>query len=116
MERRLIMDSLGIYSLDIEATSGLMRDALDHAMAEELLRCAVNFVAGALIQGGPWPDACMQSICVGMMEMRQALDQKSPARAPARLVRSTPQSRRQFLARRQALAHRRHGHRLRHKE
>ena len=73
MTTRYIADSEGFFTCEVEVHGPVLREALEHVRAEELLRCAVIVALSALAQDEPWPDRAMESLAVFMVEMRQRL-------------------------------------------
>ena len=73
MASRLIADSAGLFVCDLEVHGPVLREALEHDRAEELLRCAVIVALSALAQDAPWPDLAMESLAGFMVEMRERI-------------------------------------------
>jgi len=70
MQSRLIADTAGLFSCEVEVNGAVLGEALDHDRADELLRCAVIVALSALAQDAPWPERAMQSLADFMVEMR----------------------------------------------
>jgi hypothetical protein len=70
MTNRLITDTAGLFSCEVEVHGNVLREALEHVRAEELLRCAVIVALSALAQDAPWPDRALESLAEFMVEMR----------------------------------------------
>jgi hypothetical protein len=70
MTNRLITDTAGLFSCEVEVHGSVLREALEHTRAEELLRCAVIVALSALAQDAPWPDRALESLAEFMVEMR----------------------------------------------
>lgn len=70
MTNRLITDTAGLFSCEVEVHGSVLREALEHNRAEELLRCAVIVALSALAQDAPWPDRALESLAEFMVEMR----------------------------------------------
>jgi hypothetical protein len=70
MANRLITDTAGMFSCELEVHGRVLGEALEHQRAEELLRCAVIVALSALAQDAPWPDRAMESLADFMVEMR----------------------------------------------
>jgi hypothetical protein len=70
MTNRLITDTAGLFSCEVEVHGNVLREALEHSRAEELLRCAVIVALSALAQDAPWPDRALESLAEFMVEMR----------------------------------------------
>lgn len=73
MANRLIADTAGLFTCEVEVHGAVLREALEHDRAEELLRCAVIVALSALAQDAPWPDRAMESLAGFMVEMRERL-------------------------------------------
>ena len=67
---RFFADAEGFFSCEVEVHGPVLRDALDHDRAEELLRCAMIVALSALAQDEPWPDRALASLADFMVEMR----------------------------------------------
>jgi hypothetical protein len=70
MANRLIADTAGLFTCEVEVHGPVLGEALEHERAEELLRCAVIVALSALAQDAPWPDRAMDSLADFMIEMR----------------------------------------------
>jgi hypothetical protein len=70
MANRLIADTAGLFTCEVEVHGAVLREALEHERAEELLRCAVIVALSALAQDAPWPERAMDSLADFMIEMR----------------------------------------------
>lgn len=73
MANRLITDTAGMFSCEVEVHGAVLREALEHQRAEELLRCAVIVALSALAQDAPWPDRALESMADFMVEMRERI-------------------------------------------
>jgi len=73
MQSRLIADTAGLFSCEVEVNGAVLGEALDHDRADELLRCAVIVALSALAQDAPWPERAMQSLADFMVEMRAGI-------------------------------------------
>ncbi len=73
MANRLITDSAGLFTCEVEVHGAVLREALEHDRAEELLCCAVIVALSALAQDAPWPDRAMESLADFMVEMRERI-------------------------------------------
>jgi hypothetical protein len=71
MTTRLIADTEGLFTCEVEVHGTVLREALEHDRAEELLRCAVILALSALAQDEPWPDRALASLADFMVEMRE---------------------------------------------
>lgn len=70
MANRLISDTAGLFTCEVEVHGSVLREALEHDRAEELLRSAMIVALSALAQDAPWPDRAMESLADFMVEMR----------------------------------------------
>ena len=70
MTNRLITDTAGLFTCEVEVHGWVLREALEHDRAEELLRCALIVALSALAQDAPWPDRALESMADFMVEMR----------------------------------------------
>lgn len=68
---RVFADAEGFFSCEVEVHGSVLREALAHDRAEELLRCAVIVALSALAQDEPWPDRALASLADFMVEMRE---------------------------------------------
>lgn len=73
MTTRFFADTEGLFTCEVEVHGPVLREALEHDRAEELLRCAVIVALSALAQDEPWPDRAMASLADFMVEMRDRL-------------------------------------------
>jgi hypothetical protein len=73
MSQRSITDRRGRFSLHVEIHDTVLEDAIDHANAEDVLKCAFILALSALAQDGPWPGAALHSMSSFMTEMRSTL-------------------------------------------
>jgi hypothetical protein len=71
MARRMISDSGGLFTCEVEVNGAVLGDALDHDRADDLLRCAVIVALSALAEDAPWPDRALASLAEFMVAMRQ---------------------------------------------
>ena len=71
MASRMIADTAGLFLCEVEVHGTVLREALEHDRAEELLRCAVIVALSALAQDAPWPDRALESLAGFMVEMRE---------------------------------------------
>jgi hypothetical protein len=70
---RFFADAEGFFSCEVEVHGAVLREAIEHDRAEELLRCAVIVALSALAQDEPWPDRAMASLADFMLDMRQRI-------------------------------------------
>jgi hypothetical protein len=70
MSSRLIADTAGFFTCEVEVHGTVLGQALEHERAEELLRCAVIVALSALAQDAPWPDRALDSLADFMLAMR----------------------------------------------
>jgi len=73
MATRLIADTAGLFTCELEVHGAILGEALEHDRAEELLRCAVIVALSALAQDAPWPDRAMDSLADFMVTMREQI-------------------------------------------
>ena len=73
MTTRLIADTAGLFTCELQVHGAVLRAALEHEDAEELLRCALIVALSALAQDAPWPDRAMDSLASFMTHMRDRL-------------------------------------------
>jgi hypothetical protein len=66
----MISDTAGLFTCELEVNGPVLGEALEHARAEELLRCAVIVALSALAQDAPWPERALESMADFMVEMR----------------------------------------------
>jgi len=79
MNKRLIADTAGLFTCELEVHGTVLGEALEHERAEELLRCAVIVALSALAQDAPWPERAMDSLADFMVEMRDRVVQGEPS-------------------------------------
>lgn len=79
MNNRLIADTAGLFTCELEVHGTVLGEALEHERAEELLRCAVIVALSALAQDAPWPERAMDSLADFMVEMRDRVVQGEPS-------------------------------------
>jgi hypothetical protein len=70
MARLIICDTAGLVTADIEAAGTYLDDALEHELAEPLIRCAMLMALSTLIEGGEWPSAALDSMAEFMTRLR----------------------------------------------
>ncbi|MGD9765884.1 MAG: hypothetical protein AB7V27_19515 [Candidatus Binatia bacterium] len=73
MTTRLIVDRAGLFTCEVEVNASVLRAALEHEQAENLLRCAMITALTALAQEGQWPERAMRALAHVMTEMRAQL-------------------------------------------
>jgi hypothetical protein len=73
MTVRLIADTAGLFTCEVEVHGPVLGEALEHERAEELLRSAVIVALSALAQDAPWPDRALDSLAEFMVEMREQI-------------------------------------------
>jgi len=71
MVNRLIADSTGLFTCEVEVHGPVLGQALEHERATELLHCAVIVALSALAQDAPWPERALDSLAGFMVEMRE---------------------------------------------
>lgn len=70
MARLFICDAAGLVTADIEAGGMYLDDALEHELAEPVIRCAMLMALSTLLEGGQWPSAALDSMAEFMTRMR----------------------------------------------
>lgn len=70
MARLFVCDAAGLVTADIEAAGVHLEDALDHELAEPVVRCAMLMALSTLLEGGEWPSAALESMSEFMTRMR----------------------------------------------
>jgi hypothetical protein len=78
MASRLIADTAGLFTCELEVLGPVLGEALQHQRADELLRCAVIVALSALAQDAPWPDRALDSLAEFMLEMRERVVRGEP--------------------------------------
>jgi hypothetical protein len=71
MSSRLIADSTGLFTFEVQVHGPVLGEALEHERAEELLHSAVIVALSALAQDAPWPERALDSLAGFMVEMRE---------------------------------------------
>jgi hypothetical protein len=71
MASRLIADRAGLFTCELEVSAAVLRSALEHERADELLRCAMITALAALAQEGPWPERALDALNRLMVDMRE---------------------------------------------
>lgn len=73
MPTRLIADSVGLFSCEIEVSGPVLSQAIELTGAEEMLHSGLTVVLAALAQGPPWPERVLDILADLMVEMREHL-------------------------------------------
>ena len=73
MPSRLIADTTGLFTCEIEVAGPVLAQALDLNGAEEILHSGVTVVLAALAQGPPWPERVLEALADLMVAMREEL-------------------------------------------
>lgn len=73
MPSRLIADSTGLFSCEIEVSGTVLIDVLDGQDTDALLHAALTTVLAAVAQGPPWPERVLDSLTGVMAAMRDAV-------------------------------------------
>ena len=76
MNRRYITDKAGSFCVEIEVEGPILGEAIDHANADDVLKCVVMAALGALAQDGPWPGALLRSMSTFMSDMKALLERE----------------------------------------
>ncbi len=70
MARLFVCDAAGLVTADIEAAGEYIEEALDHELAEPVIRCAMLMALSTLLEGGDWPSEALESMSEFMSRMR----------------------------------------------
>jgi hypothetical protein len=73
MPTRLIADSVGLFTCEIEVSGTVLSQAIELNGADEMLHSGVTVVLAALAQGPPWPERVLNTLADLMVEMREQL-------------------------------------------
>lgn len=73
MAKLFICDAHGLLTADIEAAGDYLDEALDHELAESVIRCAMLMAVSTLVEGGEWPSEALDSMSEFMNRMRDDL-------------------------------------------
>jgi hypothetical protein len=73
MPTRLIADSVGLFSCEIEVSGPVLSQALELNGADEMLHSGLTVVLAALAQGPPWPERVLDALADLMVAMREHL-------------------------------------------
>ena len=73
MPTRLIADSVGLFSCEIEVSGTVLSQAIELNGADEMLHSGVTVVLAALAQGPPWPERVLNTLADLMVAMREQL-------------------------------------------
>jgi hypothetical protein len=73
MPTRLIADSVGLFTCEIEVTGPVLSEALELDGADEMLQSGLTVVLAALAQGPPWPERVLETFAELMVAMREHL-------------------------------------------
>jgi hypothetical protein len=76
MPRLFVCDTEARITADIDADAPVLAEALEHANAEPVIRCAVLMALSALAEGGDWPHAALADMARFMGTMRDRLEQE----------------------------------------
>ncbi|MFN8641268.1 MAG: hypothetical protein U0802_06270 [Candidatus Binatia bacterium] len=74
MPSRLIADSTGLFTCEIEVAGPVLNQALDLRGADEILYSGVTVVLAALAQGPPWPERVLEALADLMVAMREDIE------------------------------------------
>jgi len=77
MARLLVSVSGGYISADIQTNGSVLEEALQHAKADAVMRCAVLLALSALAEGDPWPNVALESMACFMSRMDNAVRTQS---------------------------------------
>jgi divalent metal cation (Fe/Co/Zn/Cd) transporter len=73
MANRMVADAAGLFTIEVQVSGTVLRAALDHARADDLLHCAVITALSALAQEDPWPERALDALAAFMVSMRDQL-------------------------------------------
>lgn len=73
MASRMIADTTGLFTCELEVSSTVLAEVLDTDDLDELLRAAVTTVLAATTQGPPWPERVRGMLAELMIAMRDQL-------------------------------------------
>ena len=73
MPTRLITDSVGLFTCEIEVSGTVLSQAIELNGADEMLHSGVTVVLAALAQGPPWPERVLTTLADLMVAMREQL-------------------------------------------
>lgn len=73
MARLFVCDAHGLLTADIEAVGAYLDEALEHDLAESVIRCAMLMAVSSLVEGGDWPGEALDSMAEFMSRMRDDL-------------------------------------------
>jgi|RhiMethySRZTD1v2_1073278.scaffolds.fasta_scaffold3219269_1 hypothetical protein len=73
MPTRLIADSVGLFTCEIEVSGNVLSQAIELNGADEMLHSGVTVVLAALAQGPPWPERVLTTLADLMVAMREQL-------------------------------------------
>lgn len=76
MARLFICDAAGMITADIETGGTFIDEALEHELAEPVIRCAMLMALSTLLEGGAWPSAALDSMAEFMTRMRADIVQR----------------------------------------
>jgi hypothetical protein len=70
MSTRLIADSVGLFTCEIEVTGPVLNEVLELHGADDMLHSGLTVVLAALAQGPPWPERVLNAFADLMVAMR----------------------------------------------
>jgi hypothetical protein len=73
MPTRLIADSVGLFTCEIEVSGTVLSQAIELNGADEMLHSGLTVVLAALAQGPPWPERVLNALADLMVAMREQL-------------------------------------------
>lgn len=77
MARLFVCDAHGLLTADIEAAGTYLDEALEHHLAEAVIRCAMLMAISSLLEGGEWPGKVLDSMAEFMSRMREELGRRN---------------------------------------
>jgi len=67
---RLITDRAGLFSCEVEVHGPVLRRAMEHRRAEEVLESAMAAALSVLAEDEPWLEQYLDRLATFMLEMR----------------------------------------------
>ena len=74
MPTRLIADSVGLFTCEIEVSGTVLSQAIELNGADEMLHSGVTVVLAALAQGPPWPERVLTTLAESDPKAAEKLD------------------------------------------
>ncbi len=70
MMGRLIADKAGLFTCELEVSGSVLRRAIEHRRAEEVLESAMAAALSVLAEDEPWLEQYLDRLASFMLEMR----------------------------------------------